>query len=164
MSKMKIAEARSTKALMKHPVFEQEYDFKTKYGLNLSEDRVFELKKIFAIANQNKSGVIGRKQFTDLMALLRISPTEVRANQGETGGFPCGAWLGGRGGEGRGGRLAGFWGAWYVGRRIGAVSVRGGVGEAGGEVCCCQGLTAACARACAAGGARQDDDRDGRER
>ena len=78
MSKMKIAEARSTKALMKHPVFQQEFDFKSKYGLNLSEDRIFELKKIFAIANQNKSGVIGRKQFVDLMALLRISPTEVR--------------------------------------------------------------------------------------
>ena len=92
MSKMKMAEARSTKALMKHPVFEQEYDFNTKYGLNLSEDRVFELKKIFAIANQNKSGVIGRKQFVDLMALLRISPTEVRA--GHRGGppvQPCGA-------------------------------------------------------------------------
>ncbi len=80
MSKMKMAEARSTKALMKHPVFEQEYDFKSKYGLNMTEDRVFELKKIFAIANQNKSGVIGRKQFTDLMALLRISPTEVRTS------------------------------------------------------------------------------------
>jgi hypothetical protein len=79
MSKMKMAEARSTKALMKHPVFEQEFDFKGQYGLNLTEDRVFELKKIFAIANQNGNGVIGRKQFVDLMQLLRISPTEVRA-------------------------------------------------------------------------------------
>ena len=81
---------------MKHPVFEQEFDFKGKYGLNLSEDRVFELKKIFAIANLNGSGVIGRKQFTDLMALLRIQPTEVRpmryrAASGEEGGLRCGA-------------------------------------------------------------------------
>ena len=91
MSKMKMAEARSTKALMKHPVFEQEYDFKSKYGLNLSEDRVFELKKIFAIANQNKSGVIGRKQFVDLMALLRISPTEVCAGPPGRAIQPCGA-------------------------------------------------------------------------
>jgi hypothetical protein len=94
MSKMKIAEARSTKALMKHPVFEQEYDFKEKYGLSISDDRMFELKKIFAIANQNGSGIIGRKNFVDLMALLRISPTEVRT---QGGGLSSGGMQAGRG-------------------------------------------------------------------
>lgn len=62
--------------LMKHPVFSQEFDFSGKYGLDLTEDRIHDLKKIFAIANLNQSGVIGRKQFVDLMALLRIAPTE----------------------------------------------------------------------------------------
>jgi hypothetical protein len=73
---MKMAEAKSTKALMKHPVFEQEYDFSGKYGLDLTDDRVHDLKKIFAIANQNETGVIGRKQFQDLMDLLCMRPTE----------------------------------------------------------------------------------------
>lgn len=94
MSKMKIAEARSTKALMKHPVFTQEYDFKSKYGLSLSEDRMFELKKIFAIANQSGNGVIGRKQFTELMALLRISPTTVRKGAASQRLQGCGAAVG----------------------------------------------------------------------
>jgi len=62
---------------MKHPVFQQEFDFKTQHNLDLTEDRIFELKKIFAIANRNETGVIGRKQFVDLMKLLRISPTDV---------------------------------------------------------------------------------------
>lgn len=73
---MKMAEAKSTKALMKHPVFGQEYDFSGKYGLDLTDDRVHDLKKIFAIANQNETGVIGRKQFQDLMDLLCMRPTE----------------------------------------------------------------------------------------
>ena len=64
---------------MKHPVFQQEFDFKTQHKLDLTEDRIFELKKIFAIANRNETGVIGRKQFVDLMKLLRISPTDVSA-------------------------------------------------------------------------------------
>jgi hypothetical protein len=137
MSKMKMAEARSTKALMKHPVFEQEYDFKTKYGLNLSEDRVFELKKIFAIANQNKSGVIGRKQFVDLMALLRISPTEVRAGPpGRAIRAAMRRWVA----EGQDSRACREGGARFL------------------------GLMSSCRVLPTAGRARQDDDRDGRER
>lgn len=74
--RLKMCEARSTKMLMKHPVFAEEFDFSSKYGLDLTEERVHDLKKIFAIANTNQSGIIGRKQFIDLMNLLRISPTE----------------------------------------------------------------------------------------
>jgi hypothetical protein len=80
-----MCEARSTKLLMKHPVFEQEFDFSGKYGLDLTDDRVHDLKKIFSIANLNQTGVIGRKQFTDLMDLLRISPTEVRSRSSKLG-------------------------------------------------------------------------------
>jgi len=81
MSSLKMCEARSTKLLMKHPVFEQEFDFSGKYGLDLTDDRVHDLKKIFSIANLNQTGVIGRKQFTDLMDLLRISPTEAELDK-----------------------------------------------------------------------------------
>ena len=56
-------------------MFQQEFDFKTKYGLDLSDDQVMQLKKIFAIANLDHSGVIGRRQFSDLMFLLGIEPT-----------------------------------------------------------------------------------------
>jgi predicted PurR-regulated permease PerM len=56
-------------------VFQQEFDFKTKYGLDLSDEQVMQLKKIFAIANLDHSGIIGRRQFSDLMFLLGIEPT-----------------------------------------------------------------------------------------
>ena len=56
-------------------VFQQEFDFKTKYGLDLSEEQIVQLKKIFAIANLDHSGIIGRRQFSDLMFLLGIEPT-----------------------------------------------------------------------------------------
>eukprot|EP01043_Picozoa_sp_COSAG02_P096969 COSAG02_NODE_33214_length_503_cov_1.344059_1_plen_51_part_01 len=45
-------------------VFQQEFDFKTKYGLDLSDEQVMQLKKIFAIANLDHSGIIGRRQFS----------------------------------------------------------------------------------------------------
>jgi hypothetical protein len=124
MSKMKMAEARSTKALMKHPVFEQEFDFKGQYGLNLTEDRVFELKKIFAIANQNGSGVIGRKQFVDLMQLLRISPTEVRAAslRARHLGLAIGGWT-----EPRATMPRCVWG--WQGQGVGSVAARMRVGH-----------------------------------
>ena len=56
-------------------IFLQEFDFKTKYGLDLSDEQVTQLKKIFAIANLDHSGIIGRRQFSDLMVLLGIDPT-----------------------------------------------------------------------------------------
>ena len=43
-------------------MFQQEFDFKTKYNLDLSDDQVMQLKKIFAIANLDHSGIIGRRQ------------------------------------------------------------------------------------------------------
>ena len=42
----------------------------------LSEEQVHQLKKIFAIANINHTGIIGRRQFKDLMFLLGIDPTD----------------------------------------------------------------------------------------
>jgi predicted PurR-regulated permease PerM len=46
-----------------------------KYSLDLSDEQVLQLKKIFAIANLDHSGIIGRRQFSDLMYLLGIDPT-----------------------------------------------------------------------------------------
>eukprot|EP01052_Picozoa_sp_SAG31_P042404 SAG31_NODE_6721_length_1911_cov_0.943157_1_plen_180_part_10 len=67
------------KQLQKHPLFDQdddEVDFKKEYGLELSQEKRIQLKAIFAIANCDMSGVIGRKQFADLMSMLGIEPTE----------------------------------------------------------------------------------------
>ena len=64
------------KALQKHPVFADECDFKTKYGLDISDEMVVQLKTIFAVGNVDESGIIGRRQFTDLMSLIGMDPEE----------------------------------------------------------------------------------------
>lgn len=74
--KRNIATERKQKVIFKHPVFGEEYDFKGKYGLDITDERIFQLKKIFAIGNVDHSGIIGRRQFKDLMSLLGIEPTQ----------------------------------------------------------------------------------------
>ena len=76
--KQKTAE-RMIRALKKHPVMEENIDFKGKFGLDLTDQRVLDLKKIFAIADYSGRMSIGRKQFVDLMKMLGIDPTDVRA-------------------------------------------------------------------------------------
>jgi len=76
--KQKTAE-RMIRALKKHPVMEEDIDFKGKFGLDLTDQRVLDLKKIFAIADYSGRMSIGRKQFVDLMKMLGIDPTDVRA-------------------------------------------------------------------------------------
>jgi heptaprenyl diphosphate synthase len=49
--------------LRKHPVMEEDIDFKGKFGLDLTDQRVLDLKKIFAIADYSGRMSIGRKQF-----------------------------------------------------------------------------------------------------
>jgi len=73
--KQKTAE-RMIRALKKHPVMEENIDFKGKFGLDLTDQRVLDLKKIFAIADYSGRMSIGRKQFVDLMKMLGIDPTD----------------------------------------------------------------------------------------
>ena len=47
----------------------------------LSKEQVDQLKKIFAIANINHTGIIGRRQFKDLMFLLGIDPTDEEVDE-----------------------------------------------------------------------------------
>lgn len=54
-------------------MFQQQFDFKTKYGLDLTDEQVLQLKKIFAIANIDHSGIIGRRQVP-----LSVSPAPAR--------------------------------------------------------------------------------------
>ena len=67
--------------LQKHPLFslETEDDFSAVSG-GVSQEKRIQLKAIFAIANFDMSGVIGKKQFTDLMSMLGIEPTEEELN------------------------------------------------------------------------------------
>ena len=55
-------------------MFQQQFDFKTKYGLDLTDEQVLQLKKIFAIANIDHSGIIGRRQVPLCLARAR-APT-----------------------------------------------------------------------------------------
>lgn len=65
------------KQLQKHPLFlDPDPDFKSSHGLDISQEKRIQLKAIFAIANYDMSGVIGRKQFTDLMTMLGIEPSD----------------------------------------------------------------------------------------
>jgi Ca2+-binding EF-hand superfamily protein len=68
--------ASLTPPLGLNSVFQQEFDFKTKYGVDLSDEQVVQLKKVFAIANLDYSGIIGSRQFADLMSLLGIDETK----------------------------------------------------------------------------------------
>jgi len=61
----------------RNPVFD--IDFTDKIAMDIDEVKMFNLKKIFAIANIDHSLKIGKKQFTELMAMLgfEMSPEEI---------------------------------------------------------------------------------------
>lgn len=79
--KRNFATERKQKIIFQHPVFAQEYDFKASHGMDVSEEQMFQLKKIFAIGNVDHSGIIGRRQFKDLMSLLGMDPTQEELDQ-----------------------------------------------------------------------------------
>jgi len=75
------------KQLQKHPLFDDEAweEAKIEYekateGMDVSQEKRIRLKAIFAIANYDMSGVIGRRQFADLMEMLGIQPTDDELN------------------------------------------------------------------------------------
>ena len=61
-----------------NPVFELEFDMKSDHNIDMNEFEMYKLKKIFAIADLTHVGVIGPKQFKELMVMLGIEPTDVR--------------------------------------------------------------------------------------
>jgi len=59
-----------------NPVFELEFDMKSDHNIDMNEFEMYKLKKIFAIADLTHVGVIGPKQFKELMVMLGIEPTD----------------------------------------------------------------------------------------
>ena len=62
-----------------NPVFDQEFDFQADHDIEMNKYELYKLKKIFSIADLAHVGHIGPKQFKELMVMLGIEPTDVRA-------------------------------------------------------------------------------------
>ena len=56
-----------------NPVFELEFDMKSDHNIDMNEFEMYKLKKIFAIADLTHVGVIGPKQFKELMVCRAAS-------------------------------------------------------------------------------------------